>query len=140
VPPAPEVLLFDVGGQRFAVPLGAVREVFNLGPLTPVPTAPGAVAGVTNLRGQVVPVLDLALLLEVGLHRLRLGDPAVLVEADGVRAALLVERVVGIRRRPGAGAAPLPEQPATLLEVAPLLGRITAQLARGAAGSGSAPC
>jgi purine-binding chemotaxis protein CheW len=136
-----EVLVFELGGRCFAVPLAGVREVFNLGPLTPVPTAPPAVAGVTSLRGQVLPVVDLALLLDLGLHRLRLGDPAVLVEADGVKVGLLVDRVVGLRRNEsepprqeprmavaeGAGAGAAPARP---LAVGELVARIAAELAR----------
>jgi chemotaxis signal transduction protein len=132
-----EILMFELSGQRFGVPLAAVREVFNLGALTPVPTAPGAVAGVTNLRGQVVPVLDLALLLEVGLHRLRLGDPAIVVEIEGARAALLGERVVGIGRQPRDAAAGA----VTLLETEALFARVTATMAAPRpAAPGGTPC
>jgi len=124
-----EVLVFELGGRRFAVPLAGVREVFNLGPLTPVPTAPPAVAGVTSLRGQVLLVVDLALLLDMGLHRLRLGDPAVLIEAEGVRVGMLVDRVVGLTQTSAADAVP-----AEPLTVGDLVARITATLA-GAAGA-----
>jgi chemotaxis signal transduction protein len=98
-----EILVVELAGRHYGAPLGAVREVFTLGPLTPVPTAPPAVAGVANLRGQVIPVLDLMQLLDLGLHRLRLGDPVVLVEDEGTRVGLLVDRVVGLI---GPGAAP----------------------------------
>jgi chemotaxis signal transduction protein len=91
-----EILVVELAGRHYGAPLGAVREVFTLGPLTPVPTAPAAVAGVANLRGQVIPVLDLMRLLDLGLHRLRLGDPVVLVEVEGTRVGLLVDRVVGL--------------------------------------------
>ena len=111
------------------MPLAGVREVFNLGPLTPVPTAPPAVAGVTSLRGQVLLVVDLALLLDMGLHRLRLGDPAVLIEAEGVRVGMLVDRVVGLTQTSAADAVP-----AEPLTVGDLVARITATLA-GAAGA-----
>jgi chemotaxis signal transduction protein len=99
-----EILVVELAGRHYGAPLKAVREVFTLGPLTPVPTAPAAVAGVANLRGQVIPVLDLMRLLDLGLHRLRLGDPVVLVESDGTRVGLLVDRVVGLLG-PGAAAA-----------------------------------
>jgi hypothetical protein len=101
-----ELLVVELAGRHYGAPLAFVREVFNLGPLTPVPTAPAAVAGVANLRGQVIPVLDLMRLLDLGLHRLRLGDPVVLVEAAGTRAGLLVDRVVGLMGPGGAPAAP----------------------------------
>jgi chemotaxis signal transduction protein len=99
-----EILVVELAGRHYGAPLKAVREVFTLGPLTPVPTAPAAVAGVANLRGQVIPVLDLMRLLDLGLHRLRLGDPVVLVESEGTRVGLLVDRVVGLLG-PGAATA-----------------------------------
>ncbi len=105
-----EVLVVELAGRHYGAPLQAVREVFTLGPLTPVPTAPAAVAGVANLRGQVVPVLDLMRLLDLGLHRLRLGDPVVLVESEGTRVGLLVDRVVGLLG-PGAVTAATADRP-----------------------------
>jgi len=105
-----EILVVELAGRHYGAPLKAVREVFTLGPLTPVPTAPAAVAGVANLRGQVVPVLDLMRLLDLGLHRLRLGDPVVLVEHDGTRVGLLVDRVVGLLG-PGAASPDAADRP-----------------------------
>lgn len=127
-----EILVVELAGRHYGAPLAAVREVFNLGPLTPVPTAPAAVAGVANLRGQVVPVLDLMRLLDLGLHRLRLGDPVVLVEADGARVGLLVDRIVGLI---GQGATPTsPAGRPEVLDVAALL-----QVVRAAVTAGAAP-
>ena len=52
-------LVFSLGAEAYAIPLRHVREVLELAPLTPVHGAPSAVRGVMNLRGQVVPVVDL---------------------------------------------------------------------------------
>jgi chemotaxis signal transduction protein len=122
-----EILVVELAGRHYGAPLKAVREVFSLGPLTPVPSAPVAVAGVANLRGQVVPVLDLMRLLDLGLHRLRLGDPVVLVESDGTRVGLLVDRVVGLIG-PGAAAADPVDRPETL-DVEGLLQTLRAEIA-----------
>jgi purine-binding chemotaxis protein CheW len=119
-----EILVVELAGRHFGAPLAVVREVFNLGPLTPVPTAPTAVAGVANLRGQVIPVLDLMRLLDLGLHRLRLGDPVVLVEAEGIRAGLLVERVVGLQ-----GPEAAPAAPPTVIDVVAFLRQLRAAVA-----------
>jgi len=132
-----EILIVELAGRHYGVPLAVVREVFALGPLTPVPTAPAAVAGVANLRGQVIAVLDLMRLLDLGLHRLRLGDPVVLVEADGTRAGLLVDRVVGLVGPHGA-----PVDPASrpeLIDVAGLLQVLRAEIAPAAPPEREAP-
>jgi len=52
-------LTFFVGDEEYAVPVLAVREVAPAMPITRVPKMPPAVRGVMNLRGNVVPVIDL---------------------------------------------------------------------------------
>src|SRR5690606_29897429 len=54
-----EVLRFDVGDLRCAVPLSHVREVQRAVAVTPLPGAPEIIDGVIDVRGEVVPVIDL---------------------------------------------------------------------------------
>lgn len=88
------VIVFTIGALRYAVELRWVREVVSLGFVTNVPTAPPALAGVCNLHGAILPVLDLAALLD-GVPGLpaRQGDGALVVEAEGVTCALRVDQV-----------------------------------------------
>jgi len=58
-----EFLTFFVQGEEYAVPLRRVREVIPYDAVTRVPQLPPAIRGVTNLRGSVVPVVDLAIKL-----------------------------------------------------------------------------
>lgn len=55
-----------VGDDLYAVPIGEVREVVPAPPLTRLVTAPPKVLGLFNLRGEIVPLLDTAALLDVG--------------------------------------------------------------------------
>ena len=55
-----EYLTFFVEGEEYAVPLMRVREVMPYETLTRVPQLPRAIRGVTNLRGNIVAVVDLA--------------------------------------------------------------------------------
>lgn len=95
------VIVFALGGARYAVELRWVREVITLGHVTPVPTAPSAVGGAVNVGGAVVPVVELDALLAparpsgVGesLRPPRKGDGAILVVVDGVTAALRMSNV-----------------------------------------------
>ncbi len=61
--PRTELLTFFVQGEEYAVPLTRVREVIPYDTVTRVPQLPPAIRGVTNLRGSVVPVVDLAIKL-----------------------------------------------------------------------------
>lgn len=62
-----ELITFEVSGQIFALDIMAIREIRAWSPVTPMPRVPHYVAGVVNLRGTVLPVVDLAA---------RLGWPA----------------------------------------------------------------
>ncbi len=75
---AEKYLAFWLGKEEFAVPVGRVREIIPWQEITPVPHAAAYVLGVINLRGKVVPVMDL---------RLRLG---MAVQERGVRACIVV--------------------------------------------------
>jgi purine-binding chemotaxis protein CheW len=89
-----------VGREAYALPIENVTEVAELGELTSVPGGGRAVLGVRNLRGQVLPVFDLAQVLRVAHD----GRPARIVVADqgGRLAGLAVDEVTDV--------APLGEQ------------------------------
>lgn len=55
-----QFLTFLVGSESFAMPIGSIREIIEFGGLTEVPLMPSFLRGVINLRGSVVPVIDLS--------------------------------------------------------------------------------
>ena len=55
-----ELIAFRIGSQEFCVDIQTVREIRGWTPATPLPHAPSFVRGVINLRGAVLPVVDLA--------------------------------------------------------------------------------
>jgi purine-binding chemotaxis protein CheW len=58
---AAQYLTFRLGGEEYAVGILQVREILRFEEITRVPAAPPSIRGVLNLRGAVVPVVDLAL-------------------------------------------------------------------------------
>ena len=83
-PDAPQSLLrMAVGADAMAVPIDDVREILEVGRLTALPRTPDFVRGVMNLRGAVVPVIDLA--ARVGMAPISIGRRScvVVVEAGG---------------------------------------------------------
>lgn len=52
-------LTFMLGSEHYSLPILKVREIMRLCPITPVPRMPVYIQGVINLRGKIVPVLDL---------------------------------------------------------------------------------
>ncbi len=55
-----ELVAFRIGNQEFCIDIMAVREIRGWTPATPLPHAPSYVRGLINLRGTVLPVIDLA--------------------------------------------------------------------------------
>lgn len=97
------------GDFLIGLPIGQVRDVFQVQAMTPVPLAPAAVAGLVNLRGRIVLLFSLSRLL--GLES---GPPAkgprmaVGVELNGETVGVLVDSVRGVIAAPLAGAEPVP--------------------------------
>jgi purine-binding chemotaxis protein CheW len=52
-------LTFTLGRESYGLPVLGVREIIRLCPITPVPRMPAYIKGVINLRGKVIPILDL---------------------------------------------------------------------------------
>ncbi len=103
----------QVRGGLYGVRMEDVQEVIALSPLTRVFHAPPAMAGVTSLRGEILPVLDLAILLGAGEATPRTSVEARVVvvrEATGLkrRAGLLIDELRGIRDLPEDGLDPVP--------------------------------
>src|SRR6266498_2835866 len=63
--PRVEYLAFRLGADTYAVPIGEVREILKLPPVTEVPRAPSEVVGVVSVRGLLVTVIDLKQRLRV---------------------------------------------------------------------------
>ncbi|HZW30315.1 MAG TPA: chemotaxis protein CheW [Isosphaeraceae bacterium] len=92
-----EVVTFSLASQDYAIELGSVRKIVPLGELTPVPGAPDAFAGVINLRGELLAVIDLRRLLSLsGGSR---SDPAWVIVLGGERNefGLLADAVGEVR-------------------------------------------
>ncbi len=85
-----QLLSLASGGERLAVPIGSVREILEVGRLTPVPRTPGFVRGVMNLRGAVVPVIDLAARLGLRVTPLERRSAIVVVESQACAPQRLV--------------------------------------------------
>jgi purine-binding chemotaxis protein CheW len=90
-----DVVRVRVGDRQWAVPTVRVREVAVVGSLTPVPHAPPAILGLMQLRGQILPVIELGP-DGAAAHPPKPGDPLLVVESGPIRAALRVDHVHGV--------------------------------------------
>lgn len=58
-PAEEQMVVLDVGEESYGIPVQRVREIVRVPPITRVPNGPAFLEGVINLRGQVIPVMDL---------------------------------------------------------------------------------
>jgi purine-binding chemotaxis protein CheW len=93
---------FELKGGVCALDVSSVREVVRWQAVTPLPRSPSLIQGVVDLRGSVIPVVDLAQLLcgesVVPGPRTRIA----VVEADGMLLGLVVDAAVDVRAVDGA--------------------------------------
>jgi purine-binding chemotaxis protein CheW len=111
-----QIVALHLGSETYGVDIGCVNTVLTPQPITPVPNVPEHVQGVMNLRGRILPVIDL---------RTRFGLPAlspeqqkssriVIMDVDGVTAGLVVDAVSEVLRLPADSIEP----PSALLNAA----------------------
>jgi len=95
-----QLVVFDLANEHYGVDIGAVESIIKMQEITVVPRAPRFVEGVTNLRGAVLPVIDL---------RKRFGLPAgeatqetriVVTGMAGITAGMVVDGVSEVLRVP----------------------------------------
>ncbi|XXF77650.1 chemotaxis protein CheW [Myxococcaceae bacterium GXIMD 01537] len=92
---AHEVLLFTLEGQRYGLLAVDVRELVRAARLTPLPKAPDVVEGLLNLRGELLPVLDLRRRFRLPTRPLSPTDHLIIAKAGERRVALRVDRAEG---------------------------------------------
>ena len=103
--PAPAATLLDVlefrlAQERYALEARYVREVYPLKDVTPLPCTPSFVIGIVNVRGRILPVLDLKKLFDLPEQGLTDLHRIILVEAHEVEFGLLADATVGVRSIP----------------------------------------
>lgn len=104
------LITFALGREEYGIPVGQVREVIRVGEITRVPQAPAHVRGVTNLRGRILPVVELR--TRMGLEPATLGGRSriVVVEVHERVLGVLVDAVVQVAKLPLETVAAAPEE------------------------------
>lgn len=87
---------FGVGGRVLAMDVGHLREVVRWQPVTPLPNAPELIEGVIDLRGSVVPVVDLGRALGGAPVEPGLATRIVVTEVDGLVMGLVVDAAIEV--------------------------------------------
>jgi purine-binding chemotaxis protein CheW len=106
-----ELITFGIAGQLFGLDIMAIREIRAWSPVTRLPRVPDHVAGVVNLRGAVLPVIDLSVRLGWPPTEATARNPIIVTEYQGQSRGLIVHDVndivaieAGTLQQPDAGA------------------------------------
>ena len=92
-----ELLEFRLGSERYALETRHVQDVHPLRELTPLPCTPPFVLGIVNVRGRILPVLDLKKFFDLPERGLTDLHRIILVRGNGLELGLLADVIVGVR-------------------------------------------
>jgi purine-binding chemotaxis protein CheW len=95
-----EVLVFQLDGRRYGLLAEVVREVLRAVAVVLLPRAPAIVEGVINLRGRIVPVLDLRRRFRLPPRPLYPSDHLIVASADERLVVLRVDQATDLVRLP----------------------------------------
>jgi purine-binding chemotaxis protein CheW len=95
--PALPLVVFNLEGQRYGLPVAAVERVLPMAAVSLLPQAPAITLGVINLHGQIVPVLDLRRRFGLSPREYGLAARLLVVRTSRRVLALPVDEVLGVR-------------------------------------------
>ena len=95
-----ELLEFRLANECYALETRYVREVYPLKNLTPLPCTPPFVLGIVNVRGRILPVLDLKKFFELPEQGLTDLHRIILVQGHDLELGLLADVIAGVRTIP----------------------------------------
>ncbi|MCJ8506692.1 chemotaxis protein CheW [Rhizobium lemnae] len=104
-----EIIAFRLHDQEFCVKTTTIREIRGWAPSTPIPHAPADVIGVMNLRGSVIPIIDLSYKLGMKSTVANERSAIVVTEVHNMVIGMLVDRVSDILTISSSQIQPVPE-------------------------------
>ena len=100
---------FEVGKEIFGVDILMVREIIRSAPITAVPNSPEFVEGVINLRGDIIPVIDLRKRLNLFTEEMQKKNWILILDIEGSVTGFVVDRVDEVLKIDEANIEPAPE-------------------------------
>ncbi len=95
-PELTQLVVFQLHEHEYALPADRVAEVLRMVALTPVPEAPAWLPGVLNLRGFVIPVVDLRTRLGMPAAAYALNTPIIVVKGRNRRLGLIADAMIDV--------------------------------------------
>jgi len=91
-----ELLMFRLAYETYGIETASIREVYPLKELTPLPCVPPFVAGIVNVRGQVLAVIDLKFFFQLPGQGLSDLNKVVILSNDDMEFGVLADAILGV--------------------------------------------
>jgi len=88
-----QYVIFYLADKKFGVDINQTKEILSNTNLTFVPDSPDFISGIINLRGSVVPVVDLKLRLNINGEKKEKEEKIIIIELDDLTAGMMVDEV-----------------------------------------------
>lgn len=95
-----QLVVFQLAGETYGVNIGSVHEIIRMQEITKVPRTPDFVEGVINLRGRIIPVIDLRKRFYLPLQEKTQSSRIIVIEMDSVTVGMIVDSVSEVIRLP----------------------------------------
>ena len=95
-----QLVIFMLAKEHYGVRIAAVESIIKLQPITAVPCSPAFVEGVTNLRGRILPVIDLRKRFNLPAEESTKDTRIVVVEMNSTLVGMIVDAVSEVLRAP----------------------------------------
>jgi purine-binding chemotaxis protein CheW len=88
-----QIVIFEIGAEYFGVSIAAVESIIKMQTITSMPHAPSFVEGVTNLRGKILPVIDLRKRFGLAPQPCNTNSRIIVIADGGIEVGMVVDGV-----------------------------------------------
>ena len=88
-----QIVIFELGAEHFGVDIAKVESIIKMQPITQLPRTPEFVEGVTNLRGKVLPVIDLRKRFGLAAQETDKNSRIIVVSVNQIGVGMIVDEV-----------------------------------------------
>jgi purine-binding chemotaxis protein CheW len=109
-----QIVIFELGSEYFGVDIATVQSIIKLQPITKLPHTAEFVEGVTNLRGKVLPVIDLRKRFGLAPREADKNSRIIVVSIDQNEVGIIVDEVSEVMTVPAGSVEALPDMATTI--------------------------
>ncbi len=104
-----QVVVFELDNEEFAVPINEIRDIVQIPDITPIPNSPAYILGIMNLRGKIIPVLDLERRFMLKRENSEVPRHIMVAETNDMLLGVRVDKVTEVLQIPNDAIQPTPK-------------------------------